>query len=292
MTMELLNRNNRYIKYLMVTIGTALMAIALNIVFEPLGLVTGGVSGIAIIIKHFTEYVIEGGIPLWLTNMVINVPLFIVAFIVLGKKSIINTLYATVTFTVALYIVPSSNVVYEDFILASVFGGVLMGAGLGLVFAYGCTTGGTDLFGSILQKKFPHYSVPQLLLVIDSSIVIIGAVVFGINKALYAVITVYITTKVMDGILEGIKFAKLAYVISDHHEEIANEIMHNVNRGVTSIPVQGMYSNNDKNMLLCVVTKKEIVRLVDLVAQIDPKAFVIVSDAREVLGEGFIEFKQ
>ena len=292
MIMELLNRQNKFMKYVMVTIGTMLMAIAVNIIFEPMGIVTGGVSGIAIIIKSWTEGIIDGGIPLWFTNLVINIPLFITAIIVLGKKSILNTIYATATFIIGLYIVPMYEVVYKDYLLASVFGGVLMGVGLGLVFAYGCTTGGTDLLGAIFQAKIKHYSVAQLLLVIDSTIVIIGAAVFGVNKALYAVITVYITTKIMDGLLEGINFAKLAYVISDEHDKIANEILHNVNRGVTGIPVQGMYSNNDKNMLLCVVSKKEIVKLVDIVAQIDPKAFVIVSDVREVLGEGFIEFRQ
>lgn len=290
--MELLNKSNSYIKYLMVTIGTVLMAIAINIVFAPLGLVTGGVSGIAIIIRYFTEPFIEGGVPIWLTNALVNIPLFLVALIVLGKKSIMNTIYATVSLTVALYIVPSYNIAYEDFILASVFGGVLMGVGLGFVFAYGCTTGGTDLLAAIVQSKLKHRSSAQLLMCIDVSIVLIGAAVFGLNKALYAVITVYITSKIMDSILEGLKFAKLAYVISDEHEKIANEIMHNVDRGVTGIPVQGMYSNNEKNMLLCVVSQKEIVQLVDIVAQIDPKAFVIVSDVREVLGEGFIEYRQ
>ncbi len=290
--MELLNRNNRYIKYLMVTVGTALMAIAINIVYAPLGLVTGGVSGLAIIIRHFTESIIAGGIPIWLSNALINVPLFVIALVVLGKKSIINTIYATVSLTVALYIVPTTGGGYEDFVLASIFGGVLMGVGLGLVFAYGCTTGGTDLLASIIQAKAKHHSAAQYLLVVDGTIVLVGAAVFGLNKALYAVIAVYITSKIMDGILEGMKFAKLTYIISDEHEKIADGIMHNVNRGVTGIPVQGMYSNNEKNMLLCVVSQKEIVQLVDLVAQIDPKAFVIVSDVREVLGEGFIEYRQ
>ncbi|MDO5291619.1 MAG: YitT family protein [bacterium] len=290
--MEALNRNNNVIKYLMVTIGTIIMAVAINTVYAPLGLVTGGVSGIAIIVKYFTEPFIQGGVPIWLTNALVNIPLFVAAYIVLGKKSVMNTIYATVSLTVALFFIPTNAVAYEDFVLASIFGGVLMGIGLGLVFTFGGTTGGTDLLASIFQTKLRHYTAAQILMVIDGAIVVIGAAVFGINKALYAVIAVYITSKIMDNILEGVKFAKLTYIISDNHEMIAKGIMHNVNRGVTGIPVQGMYSNAEKNMLLCVVSKKEITLLIELVAQIDPQAFVIVSDVREVLGEGFIEYRQ
>lgn len=291
--MELLYRKSRVFEYLMIAVGTILMAVAVNFVFEPMNMVTGGVSGLAIVVKYWTEPLIEGGVPLWLTNLVTNIPLFVLAIIFLGKKYIAKTLYATVCFTIALYIVPSHSLVAEhDYVLASVYGGILMGIGLGLVFSTNCSTGGTDLFGTLVQVKLKHYSVPQLLMVIDSSIVLLGAAVFGINKALYAVIAVYITSKIMDGILEGLKFGKLAYIISDHHEEIAKEILHGMNRGVTGVPVKGMYSNSSKNMLLCVVSKKEIVGIIDTVAQIDPKAFVIVSDVREVLGEGFIEYRQ
>lgn len=290
--MELLWKKSKVLEYIMIALGTVLMALAVNLVFDPMGMVTGGVSGLAIVIKYWTEPLIEGGVPIWLSNFLTNVPLFIVAILVLGRKYIAKTLYATVCFTVALYIVPTSTIQNQDLVLASVYGGILMGVGLGLVFANSCSTGGTDLLGAILQVKLNHYSVPQLLMVIDSSIVLLGAAVFGVSKALYAVITVYITSKIMDGILEGLKFGKLAYIISDDYEKIAEVILTDLNRGVTGIPVQGMYSNTSKNMLLCVVNKKEIVRIIDTVAQIDPKAFVIVSDVREVLGEGFIEYRQ
>lgn len=290
--MELLYRKSKVFEYLMVALGTVLMAVAVNFVFEPMDMVTGGVSGFAIVVKYWTEPFIDGGVPVWLSNLLANIPLFVIAIVVLGRKYIAKTLYATICFTVALYIVPSQDISNNDFVLASIYGGILMGVGLGLVFATNCSTGGTDLFGAILQKKLKHYSVPQLLMVIDSSIVILGAAVFGLNKALYAVIAVYITSKIMDTILEGLKFGKLAYIISEQHGEIANEILHNMNRGVTGVPIKGMYSNTDKNMLLCVVSKKEIVQIIDIVAQIDPKAFVIVSDVREVLGEGFIEYRQ
>lgn len=290
--MELLTKRPKWLQYVVIALGTTLMAVAVNVIFEPMDMVTGGISGLAIVIKYWTEPLMKGGIPLWLSNAVINIPLFIIAVAFFGRRYIAKTLYATVCFTVALYIVPSQTVYIQDYFLASIFGGVLMGAGLGLVFFYQCTTGGTDLFSSILQVKLKHYTVPQILMVVDSAIVLLGAVVFGLNKALYAVIAVYLTSKIMDNFLEGVKFAKLTYIISDHHESIAQAILHEVKRGATGIPVQGMYSNEGKNMLLCVVTKKEISAIIDRVAQIDPDAFVIVSDVREVLGEGFIEYKQ
>lgn len=290
--MEAISKRSNLNQYLIIALGTLIMGVAINVVFEPMDLVTGGLSGISIVVKYWTEPYIDGGIPLWLTNLVANIPIFVVAIILKGRKFIMRTLYSTICFTIALYIVPTYDVVYEDLVLASIFGGILMGAGLGLVFANNGSTGGTDLLGYIFQVKFKHISVPRLLLFIDGTIVALGAVVFGVNKALYAIIAVYITSKIMDSILEGMKFAKLAYVISDAYDEIAKEVLHTINRGATGIPAKGMYSNNEKKMLLCVVTKKEIVNLVDIVAQIDPKAFVIVSDVREVLGEGFIEYRQ
>lgn len=290
--MKLLTDRSKPMEIFLIILGTFILAIGINLVYEPTGLVTGGVSGLAIVIKHLTKNMFNGGIPIWLTNAVLNIPLFIAAIIVKGKKFVGKTLFATVCLTIALYIVPSFDIIYNDLLLAAVFGGVISGVGIGLVFITLATTGGTDLLGMIIHTFVRHYTVPQLLMVIDGSIVIVGAATFGLNKALYAVIAVYITAKVTDSMLEGLKFAKLAYVISDHYDQIAHEIMHSLERGATGIHATGMYSNQDKKMLFCVVSKKEIVELNDIVSRIDPKAFVIVSDVREVLGEGFIEYKQ
>ncbi len=290
--MEVISQRTKSVQYVMIALGTLLMGIAVNVVFEPLNLVTGGVAGLAIVIKAWTEPFLDGGIPVWLSTFVLNVPIFVFSLILKGKRYLAKTLYAAMCFNIALVIVPQVDLLSEDFVLASIFGGILMGVGLGLVFVNDCSTGGTDLLGVILHHFMKHYSIPKLLFVVDGIIVIVGAMVFGLSKALYAIIIVYITSKVMDNILEGLKFAKLAYVISDHYEAISKEILHSMDRGVTGISARGMYSNNDKKMLLCVVSKKEIVKLVDIIAQIDPRAFVIVSDVREVLGEGFIENRQ
>lgn len=290
--MEKYSRKSKTLHYLLIITGTLLMAVSVKVVYEPLEMVTGGVSGLAIVIKKITGYWIKGGLPLWLTNILLNVPLFIAAILILGKNYLKNTVFATVSFTVALYMVPSLNLVYQDYLLAAVFGGVIGGAGLGLVFITLASTGGTDLLAMLINRYKPYYTIPQILIVIDSVIVLAGVVSFGITKALYAVIAVYITSKVSDGILEGLKFAKTAYVISDAYEEIADSIMKKLDRGVTGISATGMYSNRDKKMLFCVVSKKEIIELTNIVSEIDPRAFIIVSDVREVMGEGFREYRQ
>lgn len=278
--------------FIYILLGTLLMAISINWVYDPMGMVTGGVTGLAIAIKYLTGFIFAGGLPVWVTNLVCNIPLFITAFFVLGKKALGKTLFATLSLTVFIGVIPVRGLFAEDFLLAAVFGGVIGGIGMGLVLATMSTTGGTDLLCMIIHAKQKHISVPTLLLFVDACIVILGVFVFGINKALYAIIAVYITTKVTDGILEGLKFAKMAYIISDNYSEITQEILNVIDRGVTGINVTGMYSNSDKKMLFCVVSKKEIVEVIDIVNKKDPKAFVIVSDVREVMGEGFIEFKQ
>lgn len=278
--------------YFLIVIGTFLLAISVRMVYEPLQMVTGGVSGLAILIKSATSFFIEGGIPLWISNIVLNVPLFIGALLIKGKDFLKNSLFATVCLTIALAVVPSINILSNDYLLSSIFGGVIGGAGLGLVFVTQSSTGGTDLLSMIIHKYIPHYSVPQILIVIDGLIVLGGILTFGLSRALYAIIAVYITAKVSDGILEGLKFAKMAYIISDYYEEIAELILKELDRGVTGISATGMYSNKDKKMLFCVVSKKEIIQLTEIASKVDPRAFVIVSDAREVMGEGFREYRQ
>ncbi|NLP34116.1 MAG: YitT family protein [Clostridiales bacterium] len=290
------NTNNKYIrlvkKYFILVVGIFIMAFAVNLIFEPFGLVTGGVSGLAIVIKHLTGPLIEGGVPIWLSNILLNVPLFLLAYWIKGKKYILNTLAGTIIFTIALYIIPVYDLQLEDKLLGALFGGALTGIGIGLIFAVSSSTGGTDLLAVLIQEKKRHLSAPQILNLIDGAIIVAGAMVFGISNALYAIIAVLITTKVSDGILEGLKFAKMAFIISDEYEKIAKAILVTLDRGVTGIYAKGMYSNKEKKMLFCVVSKKQIVEIIEIAKKTDPDSFVIVSDVREVVGEGFIEYRQ
>lgn len=272
--------------YILILIGASIMGFAIKNIYDPIGLVTGGASGVAIILKK------QFGVPLWLTNTAINIPLFAAAAKLKGWSFIKRTLLATVTLSVSLYVIPEMPFLMDDLFLTALFGGLITGAGAGIVFACQATTGGTDMLAAIIRRWLPHYTLAQILQVLDAAIVLIGAGIFGVTYALYALIAIYAVSKVSDGIIEGMKYSKVAYIISDKSEEIAAAILKELERGVTALDARGMYSGNRKDVLFCVVSRKEIAQLKELVVGHDAQAFVIVSDAREVLGEGFIEYRQ
>lgn len=276
--------------YILLIVGTGLLAASIQCVFDPIGLVTGGFSGIAIIVKALTENLIPGGVPLWLTNLALNVPVFLVAYKIKGKRFIGRTLAGTFLLSAWLYVIPSIDVTQGDYILAAVFGGVLCGAGMGMILLAKATTGGTDMVATLIQHYVKHYSIVRILQILDAIVVLCGWYVFGIRAALYAMVAIFITSKVSDALMEGFKFSKAAFIISDKYEQVAKCILEDLDRGVTGLKARGMYSGDDKCMLYCVVSQKEIVRVKEIVAEVDPDAFVIVSDAREVLGEGFLEY--
>ncbi len=176
-------------------------------------------------------------------------------------------------------------------VLAVLIGGVMQGTGIGLVFLGRGTTGGTDLVASLIQRYVKHISIARIMQVIDGMIVVIGAFVFGPTKAMYAIVAIYIVGKVTDGLQEGLNYAKAVYIITDHQEEVSRRILEDLDRGVTGVHAQGMYAGTERLMLFSVVGKKQIVQLKEAVAEVDPRAFMIVTDAREVLGEGFQEYK-
>ncbi|MBQ8184976.1 MAG: YitT family protein [Lachnospiraceae bacterium] len=267
------------------------MGFAISSIYDPTGMVTGGVSGLAIMIKALTEPYIEGGLPLGLTNVLLNAPIFAVAIYQKGFRYVTRTLVATVALSFWLSVLPVFPVAQGDMILTALFGGVISGAGIGLVFLAQATTGGTDLVAAIMQKRMPHYSIADIMQVLDALIVIAGAFQFGINVAMYAIIAIYLVSQVSDGLIEGTKFSKAAWIITKDPEALAKVLLEDLDRGVTGISAKGMYSGEEKQMLYCVVSKKEIVHLKEMVAQVDPNAFVIVTDAREVLGEGFQEIR-
>ncbi len=278
--------------FLLIIVGTAGVAFAVQCMYDPCGLVTGGFSGVAIIIKSLTEHIVPGGVPLWLTNLLLNIPVFIVAYIKMGKRFIGRTLFGTVMLSVWLYILPVIDLTQGDMLLVALFGGVFSGAGMGMVLRANATTGGTDMVAALIQLKIRHYNVAQIMQILDGAIVIFGFFVFGLRPSLYAIVAIFVTTKVSDAILEGFKYSKAAYIITDKYEEVAKVLMEELDRGATGLKATGMYTGKDRCVLYCVVSKKQIVTLKEIVVNIDPKAFVIVSDVREVLGEGFLDYKE
>lgn len=286
--MKITGKKPWYLEYLLIIIGTGLMATAITSCFDAAGMVTGGFSGIAIIVKAGTKGLYGNGVPLWVTNLVLNVPVFILAAKIKGFSFVKKALMGDISLTVWLAVLPAWKL-SEDIFLAALYGGILQGVGIGLVFLGGGTTGGTDLFAAIIQKYMKHYSIAQVMQFVDGAVVVVGMYVFGVERALYAIIAVYLVTKVSDGIIAGLKFSKAVYIITDKPDEVSRMVMEDIDRGITGIRAKGMYSGNDKLMLFCVVGKKELVHLKEMIDEIDPKAFVIVGDAREVHGEGFIE---
>lgn len=269
--------------YGVITIGTFLMALGTNLIYEPMSMVTGGFSGVGILIHALFR------IPVWVTTIVLNIPLFILARKRYGRDFLLQSLYAMVSFSAALAIIPIASVANQDYLMAALLGGALHGVGLGLVFSTGSTTGGTDLLSTLLHPLFPVMRMPNILGIVDGLIVVAGMVLFGVRTALYAIVAVFVTAKIMDGVTAGMRYAKVLYVISDESQQIAQLVMSKLQRGVTALKGSGMYSGEEKQVLMCVVSRKEAVAMVKYVKEADERAFVIIADAREVMGEGFGE---
>ena len=276
--------------YILLAAGTGFIALAVQAVFDPMGMVNGGFSGLGIIIRRMTLGLVPGGIPLWFTNIALNLPAFLVAWFVMGRVFVQRTAIAALMLSAWLAVLPSVDLAKGDYLLAALYGGLISGIGIAMVFRTGNATGGTDLVASLLHRKFRNYSIAQILLVLDGAVIVAGYYLVGARPALYAVLSVAITTKVSDTILNGMNDSKMIFVVSDHSDEIAEHVLYEMDRGCTAIPAQGMYSDEMRKMLFCVVGKKEVLDFKDCVKELDPHAFVIVTDANEVLGEGFLEY--
>ncbi len=285
--------------YLYSAIGALLMAFAVGNVLEPMQLVTGGVSGIAIMVKQYTErlfshneWFVGGyfseGIPLWLTTIVVNIPLFIAAYKRKGSNFVGNSLWGTVCLTVFLGVLPQFKILPKDTVLCSLFGGLIEGVGIGLVLLSKGSTGGSDLFATLLHDVFPHHSIPRIMGMIDGVVVAAGFFVFGMEKGLYALITIFIISFTSDLVIGGLGRSHIAFIISDYSKQIAGAVMREMNRGITGIDVKGLYRDRNRTMLMCVTSKKQLVAIKEIVAKYDPQAFVIITNAKETLGEGFL----
>jgi len=287
-------KNNKLIaiQYLQIAIGTAIMGIGIYFFFIPHNLVVGGVSGLGIIILDYSYNNLPFAIPVWLTTLVVNIPLVLIAFKVFGPKFIAKTTFAYLFLTFSMFLLEEHVhfVLETDFFLASIIGGVVCGVGVGLVYRQLATTGGSVLIAALLHRIFKHIPTSRILMIVDWSIIALGFFVFGFERTMYAIIAIFVSVKAMEYILEGLNFAKAAFIISEDSHKIAAAITKHMDRGVTSLDGRGGYTGNEKNILLCVVSKREIVRLKEVVTGIDERAFVIVADVREVLGEGFRDF--
>lgn len=278
--------------YLQIIVGTILIALGINWFFVPNGLVTGGIAGIGIIFQELSTKFLGFTIPVWITNIVLNVPLFVISIKQRGfsfaKRSALAVIGVSVMLSIVEYI-PNPFWVGDDLLVCCIFGGALSGLGIGLVLRNLASTGGTDMLASIIRFNHPRFPIAKLMLAIDGLILLTGLFVFGANKAMYAIIAVFVSTRVINNVLAGLHYAKAVFIMSPHNEEISKAIIEKLPRGVTGLSARGMYTKESKEMLFAVVSQKEITKLRTLIQEIDDKAFVVIADVREVLGQGFIE---
>lgn len=268
-------------------LGVLLVALGLDLFLVPNKIAAGGVSGIATILHHLL------GLPVGATMLALNVPLFLWCFWRLGLGVGFRSLLGTILLSAVVDgLVPFLPVLTTDPLLASLYGGVLCGLGLGLVFRAKGTTGGTDLAAMILQS-YVGINVGQLLFLVDGAVVLSAGFAFRSPElAMYAIITIFLSAWVIDLVQEGISYTKAFLIISEKHKELARLILTELNRGATLWQGTGAYTGAPRVVLLAVVSRSEVTRLKEIVYRVDPRAFVILVDAHEVLGEGFKELRE
>ncbi|MDO4793848.1 MAG: YitT family protein [Filifactor alocis] len=271
-------------------VGTLFIAAAVIWFFAPIGLVTGGLAGLSIVIEELGRRFFDVSIPLWFSTLVMNIPLFAISIYQRGVGYGRNSMIAVACLTFNLWLLrltQSPFQVSDDRMIACIFGGVALGVGVGMVLRNSATTGGTDMLAMIIRYKNPSFPINKLMLMTDVTIVVIGMFVFGASNGLYAILSIYITSKVIETMIEGMKFAKAAFIISPKYEEISEAIMDRIRKGNTLIHAHGMYTKQNKNILYVVILPKQVQKLKELVSSIDPHAFVTIADVKEVMGEGF-----
>lgn len=284
----MMNRKRRIkeilFEYAMITLGSVIMSVSLILFLGPAKIAPGGVSGLAVIVYNLFD------IPMGITMLIANIPLFILGLKILGPKFGPRTFYSFTIVSIATDIMDKYmdlKPATEDPLLAAIFGGVVIGMGLGIVFRNKGTTGGSDIVGQVINK-YSNMSVGTGIMIIDFFIISISGVAFqNINLALYGFIGLFFSTRVIDIMIDGFDYARAFYIISDKHEEMVEMINKKMDRGGTLLHGKGIYTGKDREVLFAVVTRREVAKLRELVKNIDPQAFVIISNIHEVLGNGF-----
>ncbi len=275
--------------FLWLTVASAIYAVGFNWCYKPNAIAFGGLTGLAQVVNHFVPWA-----PIGTLVIVMNIPLFLLGWRLLGGHLLVSSLYAMATSSTLIDLLDQ---VYTfspmDPMLGCVFGGVLLGLSLGIVFLQGATTGGTDLCARLIKLKAAWLPMGQLVTMIDLVSILTAALAFrSLSSALYGLIGIYITGIIMDRVLYGLDNAKVAYIISDAYHEIAQAIVRDLDRGVTILHGEGAYSGAAKQVLMCAFKQRQIVHIKKMVKELDPTAFIIVCEAHEVLGDGFRDYKQ
>ena len=264
-------------------VGTALVGFALSMFTVPNDIAPGGVSGLATALAYITPIRVSA----W--TLMMNIPLMIAAWRKLGPRAIFFTLIATLLLSFFIEIGERFLPKYSsDTLVASLMGGVVSGLGMGMLFIRGISTGGTDLLALILKKLLPNLPTGTLLMFVDATVVVIATLIFrDFDVAIYSAITIYVCSKVIDALTQGVDYAKVIYTVSSHGEEIARALNENTDRGSTLIPAFGGYTGESKQIVMTVTRRSVVAQTLRLIRQTDPKSFSFVMDSTEVHGEGF-----
>ena len=266
--------------------GIFVCTLAYNMFLIPNEIAPGGFTGIAQLVAHGT------GWPVGTITLCLNAPLFLLSARSLGLSFGVRSLVATIGLSLMIDLLPIPSVIPSDtterMLLATVFGGVLGGAGFGLIIRGGATTGGSDMLAKLVKQRIPSVSIGGVMFAVEAIVITASAFVFDIVSAMFALISTFLMSYVIDILVDGLSSARAYFIISEQHVEISRRIMNELERGATALKGRGMYSGNDKEVILCVINRMESVRLRAIVAEIDPNAFMIATNVHEALGEGFM----
>ena len=273
----------KYIKETIeIVIGCLFMAAGTSLFLLPNQLSSGGFAGIATIIYYLFS------LPLGTTMLILNIPLIILTIIRVGKETAIKGIFGTIVLSVFIDILERFNPLTEDRLLACIYGGILIGLGTAIVLKANASTGGTDLLTYIIRSYKPHYRASNLIVIIDIAIVLLNVIFFKeIEVGLYSAIAIYLSGKMIDIVFERIYFTKIMFIVSNKYKEIAEAIGKRLDRGSTAIYAKGMYTREKKMMLWCVASRGETAKIKQIAQEIDPRAFIVISSAREAWGKGF-----
>lgn len=274
---------------LMCVVGSFMYSAAVSLFVTPLKFAAGGVTGLGILVNYAVPFISTG-----MFVFAANIPLFILAWKKFGFRFIARTVFATALVSVFIDLISYFGERYnwffhgEEKLVGAIFGGIIAGAGLGIVFLGGATTGGLDILARLLRLKFPHLSVGRLILICDFVVVLLSGIVYkSVESVLYSIIIVFLSSIAVDYIVAGKSHSKLLFIMTDYYEQVTKDIIAICGRGVSVIPAQGGYTGQDKKLLMCVVRVHEVSKVRNVVAAYDSKPFIIITDSSEVLGQGF-----
>ena len=270
----------RFFSYIQILLGSLIGGAAYPLFLTPNRIAPGGITGIATILNFLLKW------PVGTVSLVLNIPLFLVGYKTMGKIFAFRSLVATILFSVFIDVLPLQPVI-NDPMLGALYGGVLLGIGLGLIMRGGATTGGSDMIARMVHKRFSFISTGAFLFAIDFAVVLAASALIGISEALYALISIFLSAKVMDVVIIGFSSNKACFVISSRWQEISERIMKDMDRGVTQLTARGGYTGEERPTLLCVISRSEITAFKRILREEDENAFVIIVEAHEAIGDGF-----